>query len=151
MLPKYDQDRRYDYFVVKGEKMRKSKNIKLIAALLIILLVILGVSGCSGNSSNKSERYGVNITEKRVVNTKDILANPDEYLDQTVRLEGKIVRECPSGCWFYLEDETGTIYVDINPSGLSIPPKVGKKVVVEGVPENKNGRISIFGKGVEFQ
>jgi len=140
-------------FVEKGEKMRKTKNIKLIGVLLIIILIILGISGCSGNSSNSSdnsERYGVNITEKGVVNTKDILANPDKYLGQTLRLEGTIVRECPSGCWFFLEDETGTIYVDINPSGLSIPPKVGKKVVVEGVPENKNGRISINGKGVEF-
>ena len=131
--------------------MRKIKNIKLIGLLIIIILIILVISGCSSsNSSDKSERYGVNITEKGVVNTKDILTNPDKYLNQTVRLEGKIVRECPSGCWFYLEDETGTIYVDINPSGLSIPPKVGKKVVVEGVPENKNGRISIVGKGVEF-
>ena len=137
-------------FIEKGEKMRKAKNIKLIGVLLIIILIILGISGCTGNSSENRERYGVDITEKGVVNTKDILANPDKYLGQTLRLEGKIVRECPSGCWFYLEDETGTIYVDINPSGLSIPPKVGKKVVVEGVPENKNGRISIIRKGVEF-
>jgi len=137
-------------FVKKGEKMRKTKKIRLIAALLIILLVILGVSGCSGNSSDNSERYGVDITEKKVVSVKDIYSNPNEYLNQTVRLEGEIVRECGSGCWFFLEDETGTIYVDINPSGLSIPPKVGKKVVVEGVPENRNGRITINGKGVEF-
>ena len=130
--------------------MRKAKNIKLIGILLIIILIILGISGCSSNSSDNSERYGVNITEKKVVSVKDIYTNPNEYLGQTVRLEGKITRECGSGCWFYLEDETGTIYVDINPSGLSIPPKVGKKVVVEGVPENKNGRISIIGKGVEF-
>ena len=137
-------------FVVKGEKMRKARNIKLIGILLIIILIILGISGCSSNSSDNSERYGVNITESKVVSVKDIYTNPNEYLNQTVRLEGKIVRECGSGCWFFLEDETGTIYVDINPSGLSIPPKVGKKVVVEGVPENKNGRISINGKGVEF-
>jgi len=137
-------------FIVKGEKMRKTKKIRLIVALLIILLVILGVSGCSGNSSDNSERYGVDITEKKVVSVKDIYTNPNEYLNQTVRLEGEIVRECSSGCWFFLEDKTGTIYVDINPSGLSIPPKVGKNVVVEGVPENKNGRISINGKGVEF-
>ena len=130
--------------------MRKAKKIKLIAALLIILLVILGVSGCSSNSSNKSERYGVDIAEKEVTSIKDIYINPNKYLNKTVRLEGKIVRECGSGCWFFLEDETGTIYVDINPSGLSIPPKVGKKVVVEGVPENKNGRLTINGKGVEF-
>ena len=137
-------------FIKKGENMIKAKKIRLIAALLIILLVILGVSGCSGNSSNKSERYGVDITEKEVTSVKDIYTNPSEYLNQTIRLEGKIVRECGSGCWFFLEDETGTIYVDINPSGLSIPPKVGKKVVVEGVPENRNGRMTINGKGVEF-
>jgi len=137
-------------FIKKGEKMRKTKKIRLITVLLIILSVILGVSGCSGNSSDNSEKYGVSITEKEVVSVKDIYTNPNEYLDQTVRLEGKIVRECGSGCWFFLEDETGTIFVDINPSGLSIPPKVGKKVVVEGVPENKSGRMTINGKGVEF-
>jgi len=135
--------------------MRKLKNIKPMGVLLIIILIILGISGCSGNSSgdisnNSSEKYGVSIAEKETTSVKDILSNSDEYLDKTIRLEGKIVRECPSGCWFFLEDNTGTIYVDINPSGLSIPPKVGKKVVVEGVPENKNGRISIVGKGVEF-
>ncbi len=130
--------------------MRKAKNIKLIGVLLIIILIILGISGCSGNSGDSSERYGVNISEKEVVSVKDIYSNPNEYLNQTVRLEGEIVRECSSGCWFFLEDKTGTIYVDINPSGLSIPPKVGKKVVVEGVPENRNGRITINGKGVEF-
>jgi uncharacterized protein YdeI (BOF family) len=130
--------------------MRKAKSIKLIGVLLIIMLIILGISGCSSIGSDKSERYGVDITEKEVTSVKDIYTNPDEYLNQTVRLEGEIVRECSSGCWFFLEDKTGTIYVDINPSGLSIPPKVGKKVVVEGVPENKNGRISINGKGVEF-
>ena len=130
--------------------MRKTKNIKLIGVLLIIILIILGISGCNGNSGDNSERYGVNISEKEVVSVKDIYSNPNEYLNQTVRLEGEIVRECSSGCWFFLEDKTGTIYVDINPSGLSIPPKVGKKVVVEGVPENRNGRITINGKGVEF-
>ena len=130
--------------------MKINKNSKLIGVLVIVLFVIFSITGCNSNSSDNSERYGVNITEKKVVSVKDIYTNPSEYLNQTVRLEGKIVRECPSGCWFFLEDETGTIYVDINPSGLSIPPKVGKKVVVEGVPTNKNGGVSIIGKGVEF-
>ena len=134
--------------------MKINKNSKLIGILVILLVVIFSIAGCNSNSnsnsSSSSEKYGVDVTEKEVTSVKDILGNSDEYLDKTIRLEGKIVRECPSGCWFFLEDETGTIYVDINPSGLSIPPKVGKKVVVEGVPENKNGRISINGKGVEF-
>lgn len=134
--------------------MRKVNKINLIGLFLVILVIVVSMAGCSGNSggnSNKnSERYGVDITEKEVTNIKNILTNPDEYLEQTVRLEGKIVRECPTGCWFFLEDETGKIYVDINPSGLSIPPKVGKKVVIEGVPTKINNLVSIIGKGVEF-
>jgi uncharacterized protein YdeI (BOF family) len=134
--------------------MRKVNKINLIGLFLVIFVMVVSMAGCSndssGNSSNNSERYGVDITEKEVTSVKDILTNPDEYLDQTVRLEGKITRECPSGCWFFLEDETGTIYVDINPSGLSIPPKVGKKVVVEGMPTKRNNVVSIIGKGVEF-
>ena len=140
----------YYIFALKGEKMRKTKNMKLFGALLIIILVIPGISGCTGNSNDNSEKYGVDISEKEITVVKEILSNSNEYLNQTVRLEGKITRECSSGCWFFLEDDSGTIYVDINPSGLSIPPKVGKKVTVEGVPTNRNGRISIIGKGVEF-
>ena len=130
--------------------MKINKNIKLIGVLVIVLFIIFSLTGCNSNSSNNSEKYGVDITKKEVTNIKDVLTNPDEYLEQTVRLEGKIVRECPTGCWFFLEDETGKIYVDINPSGLSIPPKVGKKVTVEGVPTKINNVVSIIGKGVEF-
>ena len=130
--------------------MRKTKNIKLIGVLVIVLFIIFSLTGCNSNSSNNSEKYGVDITKKEVTNIKDILTNPDKYLDQTVRLEGKITRECPTGCWFFLEDETAKIYVDINPSGLSIPQKVGKKVVIEGVPTKINNVVSVIGKGVEF-
>jgi len=141
-------------FVKKGEKMRKVNKINLIGFFLVFFVIVVSLAGCggnsSGNSNNNDEKYGVNITEKGITSVKEIYTNPSEYLDKTVRLEGKIVQECPSGCWFYLEDETGKIYVDIKPSGLSIPPKVGKKVVVEGVPSNRNGGIIIIGKGVEF-
>jgi len=127
--------------------MRKTKKSRLIAALLIILLVILNVAGCSGSNSKK---FGADITEEKVAEVKDIFTNPDKYLNQTVKLEGKIVRECPSGCWFFLEDKTGKIFVDINPSGLTIPQSVGKKVVVEGKLKNRNGRIIIIGRGIEI-
>jgi len=127
--------------------MRIVKNIKFIGVLLIILLVMLSVAGCSSNS----KKFGADITEEKVVEVKDIFTNPDKYLNQTVKLEGKIVRECPSGCWFFLEDKTGKIFVDINPSGLTIPQSVGKKVVVEGKLKSRNGRIIIIGRGVEIK
>lgn len=128
--------------------MRKTKNLQLIGIALIIVLLILTVSGCVNDEDNR-ERYGF-ITGKEVVKVKDIYVNSDKFLSQTIKLEGKIIRECSSGCWFYLEDDTGVIFVDINPSGLSIPPKVGEKATVEGNPEKRNGKIIIVGKGVEF-
>jgi len=133
--------------------MRKTKNHKSIivfTVLVVILLIMLGFSGCGSVSSRNIEKYGTDITIKEITNVRDILVNSSEYLDQTIRLEGKITRECPSGCWFFVEDNTGTIFVDINPSGFSIPPKVGAKIIVEGTVSNINGRIGIIGKGVEF-
>jgi len=128
--------------------MKINKNTKFIGMLLIAIFLILSISGCN---NNKSEKFGKNITEKRVIEVKEIFSNPDQYLNQNFKLEGKIVRECPSGCWFYLEDNTGTIFVDINPSGLSIPQRVGKKVTVEGELKRKDGRMIFVGKGVEIK
>ncbi|MBU2439912.1 hypothetical protein KKI11_03090, partial [bacterium] len=114
----------------------------------IVLFVIFSITGCNNNNS---EKFGKNITEKRVIEVKEIFSNPEKFINQTFTLEGKIVRECPSGCWFYLEDNTGKIFVDINPSGLSIPQRVGKKVTVEGELKRKDGRIIFIGKGVEIK
>jgi uncharacterized protein YdeI (BOF family) len=137
---------------VKGAIMRKIKDDKhfIISIIFVVIFVLFLLSGCSSTGSRNFEKYGTDITTKEVTNIRDILINPKEYLDHTIRLEGKITRQCPSGCWFFLEDNTGTIYVDINPSGLSIPPKVGRNVTVEGIPSNRSGRIVIIGKGVAF-
>jgi len=128
--------------------MRKAKNIKLIGVFSFIFIIIVSIAGCSGSNSDK---FGADITDKKAVEVKNIFTSPEKYLNQTVKLEGKIVRECPSGCWFFLEDKTGTIFVDINPSGLTIPQRVGKKVVVEGELKSRNGRIIIVGGGVEIK
>ncbi|MDD5014968.1 MAG: hypothetical protein PHW73_07695 [Atribacterota bacterium] len=84
--------------------MRKAKKIKLMGVLLIVILIILGISGCSGNSSgdssNDSERYGVDITKQETTSIKDILTNSKGYLDQTVKLEGKIVLKQKSDLYY---------------------------------------------------
>jgi len=54
------------------------KNIKFISALLITLLIILSIVGCSGG--NSSEKFGIDITEKKVVEVKDVFTSPTNYL-----------------------------------------------------------------------
>lgn len=130
--------------------MIKIKNNQSFTIPIIIIFVLLFFSGCGSISSRNIEKYGTDISTKEVTSVRDILVNSNEYLERTVRLEGKITRQCPTGCWFFLEDNTGTIFVDINPSGFTIPPKGGAKITVEGTVRNINGRIGIIGKGVEF-
>lgn len=118
----------------------------LLLLILLLTIVIGSIVGCGG-----SEKFGEEITVIEITKIKDILIDPDKYVGKTIRVEGKIIRECPSGCWFYLKDDTGTIYVNILPSGFAIPQKVGAKAVVEGKLESKEGRIEIVGKGVEIR
>jgi len=86
----------------------------------------------------------------KIVRIGDILANHSELKDQEVIVEGKIVTECPSGCWFTLDDGTGTVYVDLNPSNLVIPQKRGAQAKVYGKVVIDNGDAYIIGKKVEF-
>jgi uncharacterized protein YdeI (BOF family) len=88
--------------------------------------------------------------EAKIVKIGDILANHNEFKDQEVIVEGKIVTECPSGCWFTLDDGTGTVYVDLNPSNLVIPQKRGAQAKVYGKVVIDNGDAYIIGTKVEF-
>ncbi|MCJ7664768.1 MAG: LysM peptidoglycan-binding domain-containing protein, partial [Desulfobacterales bacterium] len=42
-----------------------------------------------------------------------VMGKPESYEGQAVVVEGKIISECGAGCWFTLNDGTGTIYVDL--------------------------------------
>lgn len=86
----------------------------------------------------------------KIVKIIDILSKPDTYKNQTILVEGKIVTQCSSGCWFNLKDDTGVIYVDLAPSNLVIPQKRGTTARVCGEVVNKKGDIYLIGKKVEF-
>ena len=125
----------------------KSRNLRLITfSTLIIAIVLISVwAGCSA----KKEKYGELISDLAATKVENILAKSEDYEGKTVKVEGQIVEECPSGCWFNLKGETGIIYVKI--SEFVIPQKVGRTAVVEGKVSNETGRLSIFGNGVEIR
>jgi hypothetical protein len=86
----------------------------------------------------------------KVLKIADILGNPEGYGGQPVVVAGKIVSECPAGCWFTLNDNTGTIYVDLAPSNLVIPQKRGAFATVYGKVVRKGSDAYIVGTKVEF-
>ena len=105
------------------------------------------LAGCA----KKTELYGNPLSGSDATAVSSILAAPAEHDGKTVKLAGKITSECMTGCWFDMEDETGTIYDDIKPSGLAIPQRVGSKVVVEGTVKVEDGRPTVVGKALEIK
>jgi hypothetical protein len=80
------------------------------------------------------------------VKISDILENETTYHAKMTVIEGKIELECGSGCWFVLNDGTGSIYVDILPNNFVIPQKSGEDARVYGEVTLKNGDPQIIGK-----
>ena len=85
-----------------------------------------------------------------VVKILEILQNETVYDGKYVVIEGKIDTECPSGCWFILNDGTATIYVDILPSNFVIPQKRGSNAKVYGEVTTREGDPIMIGKMVEI-
>jgi hypothetical protein len=112
----------------------------ITGSLLLILLasLVLQVSALDEPSELKQD----------VVKISDILENEAAYHGKMVVLEGKIELECGAGCWFVMNDGTGSIYVDILPNNFSIPQKSGEDARVYGEATLKNGDPQIIGKMV---
>jgi hypothetical protein len=84
------------------------------------------------------------------VKIDEILLNATDYEGKMVEIEGTIETECPSGCWFILNDETASIYVDILPNNFVIPQKRGEDAKIYGEVTVKDGDPMIIGKMVKI-
>lgn len=113
--------------------------------LAVIFIAFLFLSGCS------TEQYGAGVNrETPEVKVKDVILTPS-LQGKIVNLKGIITTQCASdGCWFFLNDGTGQILINLKPSGITIPPKTGKKAKVTGVAVNEEGNYMIIAHGVEI-
>jgi len=114
--------------------------------LTIFLLVSLVLAGCGG------ETYGSGVDPAAPkVQVKDVFLK-QELLGKKVTLEGKIVSQCQSnGCWFYLQDETGQIYIDLAKSQLTLPSRPGKQVLASGTVGRSKQSYLLVATGVEVK
>lgn len=120
----------------------KSRN-GLINVLCLLGLALL-VFSCAQAKDEPAELKG---EEAKII---DILQDAASYDGKTVVIEGIIETECPSGCWFIVNDDTGSIYVDILPSNFVIPQKRGEEAKVYGEVVIKDGDPMIIGRMVKI-
>ena len=121
--------------------------MKYLTHIGAVILILGLLSGCIGK-----ETYGQEISKDApFVKVKDIYLNP-ALQGKVVNLEGKVVGQCfGNGCWFFLRDETGMIFIDLKPYNLSITTrsKIGRDAKVTGEVK-MNGGYRLIGHGVEI-
>jgi uncharacterized protein YdeI (BOF family) len=124
------------------------RKMKYITISIAVLLALTTLVGCGAKAKTK---YGKAIeTDAQVVPAKEILDNPAAYDGKEVVVAGKITSECPSGGWVWLKDNSGEIYVNMHPTNVFIPQKVGSNVKAVGKVVLESGRPQVVGAGLEF-
>ena len=101
---------------------------------LIIFVLLIGY--CFNFAQTDETKLGSDITLIEKTNISDILANPEEYIDQTVLVEGEILDVCPMmGCWMELKSdiEGEKIKVKVKDGEIVFPMEaIGSTALVEG-------------------
>ena len=79
--------------------------------------------------------YGSAFTTEEIVTAKDLLADPEPFMDKTVRVEGRVAEVCQkAGCWMVLTDEEKSMRVLMKDHGFAIAKdSAGRITQVEGV------------------
>ena len=118
------------------------KHLLLIGTLVATLIL----AGCGG------EKYGAGVdASAQMVKVKDVFLKKN-LLGQKITLEGKIVSQCQSnGCWFFLQDETGQLYIDMATNKFSLPSMPNKQVAASGTVAKSQNNLVLIATGVEVK
>lgn len=119
--------------------------MRRLAICLAIAASVFVLYGCS------AEKYGEAVGGAEAVKIKDVMLDPS-YQGKLVTIEGVIITQCMSnGCWFFLNDGTGQMFINMAPGGFAIPPRTGKKARVTGVVQMGQDGAQIVARGVEVR
>lgn len=114
--------------------------------IFLLLLALFVAAGCSG------EKYGAGIDpDAPMVTVSDVYLD-NSLLNQVVNLEGTIISQCgsPDKCWYFMEDETGRILINLKPAKFVLPAAIGKTAKVTGTVQGGRDGYQIIAQGVEI-
>ncbi len=113
--------------------------------ILVALVLMAAVLAAFLVFRSGADHHGHAFREVPEVPLPSLLAKPGDYLRKEVRIQGEIVRQCPSaGCWFFLKGPEGKeLKVEMGDTLPKLPQNLGRTAVVEG-------QLIPFGDGVEF-
>lgn len=115
----------------------------LKAVLFCLIPVILACAS--------EQQYGAIPASMQQTTVKDIVLNPASA-GKEVLIRGKITSQCGSnGCWFFLNDGTGQILVQLAALNLGLPPSAGKTAEVYGIVNVINQQAAVNARGLKVK
>ncbi|OGK13463.1 MAG: hypothetical protein A2W80_19675 [Candidatus Riflebacteria bacterium GWC2_50_8] len=121
--------------------------------LLLALVLIAGAAFWLMQATQAPTHYGAAFgADVPQMQMKDLYADPDSHLAASIVVTGKITRQCPSsGCWFYLDDNSGKqVKIELGHMGIKFPQWLGKNVKVEGQLLKNKDELELVGTAAEF-
>ncbi len=115
-----------------------------LRTLILLFAVALAMHAAAAAKELPAELQG------EAVKILDIIQNISAYEGKNILIEGKIETECPAGCWFIVNDESASLFIDIFPSNFVIPQEAGSRVKVYGEVTTKDNDPMMIGKMVEI-
>ena len=116
--------------------------------ICVFLFAFLALGACGSGG----EKYGAGVDARLpVVQVKDVFFQ-QQLLGQKITLEGRIVSQCASsGCWFYLQDDTGQVFIDLSRNGFELPSLPNRVVKASGTVARSQQSFLLIATGVEVQ
>jgi hypothetical protein len=118
----------------------------ILIICIAILIVVAAAFTCK--FSNREDHFGKPFAGLPAAAIPDIVAKPEAFLGKQVRIQGKLLRQCPStGCWFYVvapgDPKAQELKVEMGDTTPRLPARLGRLADVEG-------QLIRFGEGYEF-
>jgi hypothetical protein len=109
--------------------------MKRFLILIFVILATAAMPAAAGDAASYGD--GVTLTDAVAIDT--LLANPDDYLGRTVRVDGVITGVCKKrGCWMQVTDsESGNgVRIKVEDGVMVFPyTSMGREASAEGVFE----------------
>ena len=115
-----------------------------LRTLILLFAMALAMHAAAAAKELPAELQG------EAVKILDIIQDISAYEGKNILIEGKIDTECPAGCWFIVNDESASLFIDIFPSNFVIPQEAGSRVKVYGEVTTKDNDPMMVGKMVEI-
>jgi len=107
---------------------------KIASAMTLFVCLLISIATVSAIDG---EAYGAPLTSTDTIKISELFASPDDYVGQTVRVEGLITGVCEKrGCWMSLasDQEFQELRIKVDDGVIVFPLEAkGRRAVAEGV------------------